>query len=88
MNTVHPGWIETATSASARPAFRSSHLGETPLGRLGTVDDIVPLIAFLLSDAASSITDAEIPVDGGMSAHGGVKSINDAVARADRKESG
>ena len=79
VNTVHPGWIETAMSASARPAFRSSHLGETPMGRLGTTDDIVPLIAFLLSDGASYITGAEIPVDGGMSAHGGVKSISDAV---------
>ena len=79
VNTVHPGWIETAMSASARPAFRSSHLGETPMGRLGTVDDIVPLVAFLVSDDASYISGAEIPVDGGMSAHGGVKSISDAL---------
>lgn len=82
VNTVHPGWIETAMSASARPAFRRSHLAETPLGRLGTVDDIVPLVAFLLSDRSSYITGAEIPVDGGMSAHGGVKSISDALREA------
>ncbi|HEU0102848.1 MAG TPA: SDR family NAD(P)-dependent oxidoreductase [Mycobacteriales bacterium] len=82
VNTVHPGWIETAMSRSARPAFRTSHLAETPLGRVGTIEDIVPLVRFLLSDDASYITGAEIAVDGGMSAHGGVKSISDALAAA------
>jgi 3alpha(or 20beta)-hydroxysteroid dehydrogenase len=36
-------------------------------------------VAFLLSDEASFISGAEIPVDGGLSAHGGVKSIADAI---------
>jgi NAD(P)-dependent dehydrogenase (short-subunit alcohol dehydrogenase family) len=82
VNTVHPGYIETPMTSSAAPAFRDANVAETPLGRTGTVDEVAPLVAFLLGDDSTFISGAEIPVDGGLTAHGGVKSISDAVRAA------
>jgi len=79
VNTIHPGFIETDMTASAAPAFREANLRLTPLGRTGTVDDVTPLVTFLLSDDSAFITGAEIPVDGGLTSHGGMMPISDAL---------
>ena len=81
VNTIHPGFIETDMTASAAPAFREANLRLTPLGRTGTVDDVTPLVTFLLSDDSAFITGAEIPVDGGLTSHGGAMPISDALRR-------
>lgn len=39
-----------------------------PMGRLGQVEDIAPMVAFLASDAARFVTGAEFVVDGGYTA--------------------
>lgn len=82
VNAIHPGYIETELVAGAPPAFLQASVDAAPLGRAGRVEDVAPLVAFLLSDAAAYITGAEIPIDGGTSAHGGAKQLRDAIDRA------
>jgi 3alpha(or 20beta)-hydroxysteroid dehydrogenase len=89
VNTIHPGYVETPMTASAPPAFREASLAVASLGRLGTPEDVAPLVGFLLSDESSYLSGAEIAVDGGQSAHGGVKALSDALrAAAGRGEEG
>jgi len=70
VNAVAPAWVETdLTEALLRvDHLREQILAETPLGRLGTLAEIVAPILFLLSDEASYITGATLLVDGGMAA--------------------
>ncbi|MDQ0119597.1 3alpha(or 20beta)-hydroxysteroid dehydrogenase [Pseudarthrobacter defluvii] len=79
VNTIHPGFIETPMTAGAKPGFRQATVAETPLGRTGSVEEVAGVVLFLLSPLSSFVTGAEIPVDGGQSAHGGAKSISDAL---------
>ena len=67
VNSVAPGYLKTDLSASLASSQVSQIIRRTPLGRLGTVGDIVPVIAFLLSDDASFVTGQTIVVDGGIS---------------------
>ena len=85
VNTICPGYIETPMTATAPPAFRSANLTEIPLGRTGTVDEVAPLVVYLISDESSFVSGAEIAVDGGQSGHGGTKSMSDAVRVATEK---
>lgn len=70
VNAIAPGFIETAMSKKALdgdPERKQRVLSRTPLKRLGTPDEIGAVSAFLSSRAASFITGAVLPVDGGVS---------------------
>jgi len=82
VNIVHPGPIDTPILDGANPVFLQASMEQTLLGRNGQAHEVAAVVVFLLSDSASYITGAEIPVDGGHSAHGGTKSIVDAIDRA------
>jgi len=66
VNAVAPGYLETDLSASLDEVGRRQITGRTPLGRLGTVADVVPAIRFLLGPDAGFITGHTMVVDGGI----------------------
>ncbi len=67
VNAVAPGNIETPMTApmAALPDLVAEQLAHVPLGRFGTVEEIVPAVQFLSSAAASYVTGAVLAVDGG-----------------------
>ena len=68
VNSIAPGWIETdlvKESLIKVPERRAMVERRAMLGRLGRPEEIGMAAAFLLSDAASYITAAELKVDGG-----------------------
>lgn len=73
VNAVAPGYIDTAMLDWARGDGGLSDLAsrEVWLGRIGEVGDVANASLFLASDAASYITGAVLPVDGGLRAAAG-----------------
>jgi 3-oxoacyl-[acyl-carrier protein] reductase len=65
-NVVAPGFIETDMTAELGDDLVKKYAEQIPLGRFGSVDDIAGAVEFLASEAASYITGALIPVDGGL----------------------
>ncbi len=68
VNSISPGYIETEMSASLRESQRMQIIRRTPVGRLGRVQDIVPMLKFLLSKEAEYITGQIVTIDGGINA--------------------
>lgn len=81
VNIVHPGFIATEMTANAPAAMITSQLALTPLERVGQPNEMAEVIAFLISDASSYISGAEIPVDGAFISSGGAKYMADEIAR-------
>ena len=79
VNAVAPGFFVTEQNRSvlvnpdgAYTDRARAIIAHTPMGRLGTPDEIVGAVHWLCSDAASFVTGVVLPVDGGFSVSSGV----------------
>jgi 3-oxoacyl-[acyl-carrier protein] reductase len=73
VNTICPGYIETerlqkvfAAGGEDATEMRAKLIDEVPMRRIGSVDDIAGLVAYLVSPRGNYITGAAIQVDGGL----------------------
>ena len=66
VNCVEPGFIATEMNAAIDEESRQALCDETPLGRMGTPEEVAAAVVFLASDAAAFITGQVIGVDGGL----------------------
>ena len=68
---IAPGHIATTLVMKqweTEPELKEFFLDRTPMGRLGTPDDVVGAVVFLASDAASMVTGQTLAIDGGYTA--------------------
>lgn len=63
VNSISPGWIETAAESQHSAQDRNQH----PSGRVGKPEDIAGMVLYLCSEQAGFITGENITIDGGMS---------------------
>jgi len=69
VNTVHPGFIDTAMLGSFRPQMQTALAWRIPSKRLGTPAEVAEVVDFLACCQSTYLTGSEITVDGGLS-HG------------------
>ena len=72
VNTISPGFIDSDQTKAIRDlknAVEGRQMWEAPpLRRIGTQNDLTGAVVYLLSDASSYTTAADIPIDGGVQA--------------------
>lgn len=66
MNCVAPGAIATERTLIEAPDYAATWAPITPLGRIGTPEDVADVILFFASNAARFVTGQTLWVDGGV----------------------
>ena len=65
VNTVSPGYVETAMTASMGEEILAQIVASVPIGRMGRPDEVAACVAFLASEDAAYITGTDLSVNGG-----------------------
>jgi 3-oxoacyl-[acyl-carrier protein] reductase len=65
-NVVAPGFVETDMTAALPEELQKTYLGQIPLGRFASPEEVAGVVRFLAGDEGAYITGAVVPVDGGL----------------------
>ncbi len=68
VNAVCPGLVDTDMTSYLTEDARAVYLDQTPLGRTARLEEVANVVRFLMSEEASYVNGAVIPVDGGLTA--------------------
>ena len=66
VNAVAPGFIDTDMTRGLTEPQRQAMVDQTALGRMGEVDDVAAVVAFLVGEGAAYITGETVHVNGGL----------------------
>jgi acetoacetyl-CoA reductase len=66
VNSVSPGYIDTAMTAAIPAELRKQMISAIPVGRIGTPADVAHAIAFLCAEQSGYLTGINLPVNGGL----------------------
>jgi acetoacetyl-CoA reductase len=69
VNTVSPGYVETAMTLAMRQDVREAIVAGIPMRRMGAPEEIAAAVAFLVAEENGYVTGANIPVNGGLFMH-------------------
>jgi len=68
VNAICPGLLDTEMTSHLTDEARAYYVDQTPLGRTAHLEEVSAVVRFLMSDEASYVNGAVIPVDGGLTA--------------------